>query len=507
MDFSVLQGALQLVVTLTTIQAVLLGTLWGVVIGAMPGLGSVIAISLCLPFTYSMEPLPAISILLGAYCGSVYGGSISAILLNTPGTAQSAATCFDGYPMAKKGHSNKALGWCTTSSVFGGIFSCIALMLLGPTLASFSLKFGPAETFTLIVLALTCIVSVSRGSVLKGMLSGVIGLFLATIGTDPMGGDVRFDFGIFALSAGIDLIAIVVGVFALTEVFWRAASFENESAYLLAYTGMKFPPLSEWKGRIGLLIKSSVIGTCVGILPGTGATTASFISYAEARRTSPRGKDFGTGEADGIIAPEAANNAVTGGALIPTLALGIPGDAVTAVMLVTLTLHGIQPGVRLMRDNPEIVYGAFMILFLANLCMAGMGALVARIFAKLLQIPEALLMATVIVFCLLGSYGVRSSDFDLFTALAAGILGVVFRCFRAPLAPLVIGMVLGRELELNLSQGLLVYDHNFLAFYTWDKPIALALAVTTAVVLFWPLAKTLLRIYRRSPEPDAAPLD
>ena len=489
MDFEILTTAFFMVFSPMALQAVALGTLWGIIIGALPGLGSVIAISLCLPFTYAMPPLPAIATLLGAYCGSVYGGSISAILLNTPGTAQSAATCFDGYPMSQKGQTDRALGWATSASVFGGIFSCLVLTVMGPTLARFSLKFGPPETFTLIVLALTCIASVSRGSTLKGILAGLIGLFLSSIGLDPMGGDIRFDFDIFALTAGIDLIAIVVGIFAFTEVFWRASSMIDESSYLLKYTGMKFPSLAEWKGRLGLLLKSSVIGTAIGILPGTGAATASFISYAEAKRTSPNGDRFGTGEPDGIIAPEAANNAVTGGALIPTLALGIPGDAVTAIMLVTLTLHGIQPGVRLMKENPETVFGAFMILIIANLCMIVFGILVARFFAKLLKIPEALLMAAIIIFCFLGSYGVRNSMFDLITALSAGALGFVFRYFKTPLAPLVIGMVLGRPLELSLSQGLLMKDMNFFAFYSYEHPIAVALLIVLVLVLCMPMLR------------------
>ena len=486
MDFEILTTALFTAFSPLVLQAVALGTLWGVIIGALPGLGSVIAISLCLPFTYAMPPLAGIATLLGAYCGSVYGGSISAILLNTPGTAQSAATCFDGYPMAQKGESDRALGWCTSSSVIGGIFSCIVLIVLGPTLARYSLKFGPIETCTLIVLALTCIASVSAGNTFKGILAGCIGLFLSTIGLDPMGGDTRFDFGIFALLAGIDLVAIVVGVFAFTEVFWRASSMLDESSYLLKYQGIKFPTWADWKGRFGVLFRSCVIGTVVGILPGTGAATASFISYAEAKRSSPNSDKFGTGEPDGIIAPESANNAVTGGALIPTLALGIPGDAVTAIMLVTLTLHGIQPGVRLLKENPETVYGAFIILIVANLCMVVCGILVARFFAKLLKIPEALLMAAIIIFCFLGSYGVRSSMFDLITALSAGALGFVFRYFKVPLAPLVIGMVLGRPLELSLSQALLLTDMNFFAFYTFDHPIALVLLAIFLFVLCMP---------------------
>ena len=479
------------------------GVFFGVIVGALPGLGPVVGITIALPFTYSMLPNQAIALLLGIYCGAIYGGSISAILINTPGTPSSAATVLDGFPMAKKGKAGLALGWCTFASLFGGLFSCIVLVICGPTLAMVALSFGPVETFALVMLALTCIATVSRGSTLAGLVAGFIGLSLAVVGSDPISGNIRFSFGFFMLSGGIGFIPVVVGIFALSEVFSRASEYvSGESINTLEYNGMEFPAWAEIKKRIGILFKSSIIGTGVGILPGTGAATACFISYAEVKRSSPRREQMGTGEPDGIIASEAANNAVTGGALVPTLALGLPGDAVTAVMLGTLVLHGITPGVRLMVDNPVTVYSAFFSLGIANLLMFAVGIFVAKIFAKLLRMPDPLLMCGVVVLCLLGSYGVNNSIFDVSVTVIMGMFGLLLRRFKVPLAPLVIGIVLGPMLEINLRQGLILTDGSFAAFFV-GHPIAVGLFIVTGLVLGIPLVRYLADLWMEMTEKKA----
>lgn len=500
MDTAILSEALGHAFALTSLGLLLVGVFWGALVGALPGLGSIIAITMILPFTYQLSSVGALALIMGVYCGAVYGGCISAILLNTPGTPQSAATCFDGFPLARQGKAGQALGWATAGSVFGGLFSCIVLIIMGPTLALFAQNFGPIETFALIVMALSCISGVSQGGLAKGLMAGSIGLFLGTVGSDPMNGNMRFTFDFFQLHGGIDLIAVVVGIFAIAEVLSRALEAgQNQGAGLGAYAGIILPRLAEWKGRLGTLIKSSLIGAAVGILPGTGAATASFISYAEARRSSKFAENFGRGEPDGIIAPEAANNAVTGGALIPTLALGIPGDPVTAVMMVTLVIHGMTPGVRLMRDNPDTVMAAFILLFLANLLLAPVGKIIARAFAKILVLPEALIMAGVSLLCVLGVYGNSFNAFHLKVALAFGVLGCVMRMINMSVAPLVIGFVLSNQLEVSLRQALILTDNNPLMFF--KSPVAVALFAVTALVIFLPVIKK--RRGRKTPPASA----
>jgi putative tricarboxylic transport membrane protein len=361
------------------------------------------------------------------------------------------------------------------------------LILGAPQLAAFALKFGPIETFALIVLALTCIASVSRGSMAKGLLAGVFGLFIAVVGSDPLSGDIRFTFDIFVISAGFDVIPVVVGLFAMSEVFVRVAYRAQASSRIIRYDGMKLPGFGAITKRIGVLLKSSAIGSAVGVLPGTGAATAAFIAYAEAKRSSRNGDKFGTGEPDGIIAPESANNAVTGSALVPTLALGIPGDAVTAVMLATLVINGITPGVRLMADNPAIVYASFIALLLANVAMLVVAVGAARVFSWMLRMSEPYLMMGITLFSLLGSYGVRGNVFDLYVMLGAGAVGFLLRLVRVPLAPIVIGLVLGPQLEINLRQGLVLTDGAFGAFFL--SPIAACLFVATAIFLCLPLIR------------------
>ncbi len=467
------------------------GTVLGVAVGVLPGLGSVIGITMVLPFTLTMAQVPALGLLLGIYCGSVYGGSISAIVINTPGTPQAAATALDGFPMARQGMADLAIGWATVASMIGGLFSVAVLILAAPQLAAFSLNFTSVEYFALGVFALICIAQVSRGAMAKGLLSGAAGLFVATVGADPVTGDMRFTFGSFELTAGISLIPAVVGLFALSEMFVRASEIHRPVEAVTHRVGFRMPALSAWRGRIWLLLRSCVIGSFVGALPGTGAATSAFISYSEAKRSSPRRENFGKGEPDGIVAAESANNAVTGSALVPTLALGIPGDPVTAVMLGTLIVQGITPGPRLFTEQLDLIYAIFFILIAVNLVMFAVGALGAQAFTRALRLPEPLLMSGVVVIALVGAYGIRGNPLDLLIALAAGIVGFVMRKSGFPIAPMVIGMVLSPMIENSLRQGLLITRGNFLAFF--ERPIALTLFILTAIILLWPVLRLLWR--------------
>ena len=485
-----LPEAMSLILTVEGMLVLTLGTMLGIVLGALPGIGSTVAVAMILPFTLTMSQAPAILLLLATYAGSVYGGSISAILINTPGTPQSAATCLDGYPMAQRGEAGKALGWATVASVVGGLTSAVVLIVAAPQLAAFALNFGPIETFALILLGLTCIVSVSEGSLLKGLIAGFVGIFLSTVGGDPITGEARFTFGEFQLIAGFNLLAVVIGVFALSEVLIRAAARPDGTRALVDFDGIVLPTLAEWKGRVKGLVKSVLIGNGIGVLPGTGAATAAFISYAEARRSAPTRAHFGKGEPDGLIASEAANNAVTGGALVPTMALGIPGDAITAVMLATLTLHGVTPGVRLMTENPVLMAAIFSGFFVINLMLLPLGMLVSRMAAPILRIREAYMLVMICLLCTVGVYFVRGNPFDLLVMAIAGIGGFILRRQGYPMAPLVIGMVLGPTLEISLRQGLIITDGSFAAFFV-GHPIAAVLVVVAVGMLSLPIIRML----------------
>jgi putative tricarboxylic transport membrane protein len=476
--------------TPAALLAILIGTAVGITVGVLPGLGSVIGLTMVLPFTFSMGQAPALALMLGVYCGSVYGGSISAIVINTPGTPQAAATALDGFPMAQRGEADAAIGWATLASLIGGLFSVVVLVLAAPQLAAFSLNFTVIENFALGCFALICIASVSRGAMAKGLASGALGLFLASIGVDSVTGDARFTFGNFQLSAGLALIPMVVGLFALSEVFVRAADLAKPRPSVIHRAGFRLPALTDLGRRWGVLLKSCAIGSFVGALPGTGAATAAFISYSEAQRSSRNRDNFGKGEPDGIIAAESSNNAVTGSAMVPTLALGIPGDPVTAVMLGTFIVHGLTPGPRLFTENLDLVYAIFLILVAVNLVMFVMGALGAQLFTRVLRIPDAVLMTMVAVIAIVGAYGVRGNLLDVGIAFGAGVLGLVMRRNGFPLAPMVIGLVLSDMIESSLRQGLLLTRGNFFAFF--ERPIALTLFVLTFLILAYPLFRAVV---------------
>ena len=452
--FSDIMHGIMITMSPDCLLALCIGAMFGTVVGALPGLGTAVAITICIPFTLQMGNASAIALLLGVYATSIYGGSISAVLLNTPGTPQSACTGFEGYAMAKAGKAEKALG--------------------------------------LICLGLACITSLSEDNQIKGLLMGVAGLFLATIGVDPLSGEMRFTFGSPQLVSGIDLMPIVVGVFPLAELFYRAYEVHaNVEPTAIDCKRISFPTWQEWKGRGLILLRSSLIGVGLGILPGTGATAATFVSYSSAKRLSKNGENFGKGEPDGLVAAESSNNAVAGGAMVPTLALGIPGEPVMALMLATLTLHGITPGVRLMADNPDIVYSTFLSLILANLLIIPTAIITVRGFGKLIKFPTAILLSIIVICSLLGVYLPRSNMFDVWMALLIGVIAFLMRFADFPVAPFLIGYVLSAQLEYRLGQAVIYKGDMPLTEYLFSAPVALVLFAVSACLLLAPMLRPL----------------
>ena len=474
-------GAIAISLSWQVLLAMAIGTVAGIIIGALPGLGTVLGLVMALPFTFAMEPATAIALLLSIYVSSIYGGSISAILINVPGTPQSAATVFDGYPMAQKGDGALALGYATIASFIGGVFSLIVLVIFAPQLAKVALSFGPIETFALILFALTTVAWVSSGQMLKGLIAALIGLFLATVGPDEMTGQIRFHFDNLFLSAGFTVIPLLIGIFAISEILYQAGTVDDVNRPSVSKGGFKVPPWSAWRPRIGTLLRSCSIGSFIGVLPGTGATAATFISYAEAKRRAPNPEAFGKGEPSGLIASESSNNAVSGGAMVPMLSLGIPGDGGTVVMLGALTIHNVIPGVRLFQEQPHLVTLIFVLLFVANVFMLVLGAAGASVYSRLLRIPVTLLMPLVLMLCIVGAYAIRSNPVDLVVVMVFGIIGFLLRLNSFPAAPIIIGFILGAPLERNLRQGLILTDTDFLSFFA--SPIASILFAVTGLML------------------------
>lgn len=454
--------------------------IWGIAFGSVPGLTGIVGVALLIPFTFVLDPTSGLLLLAGVYVGSTFGGSISAILFNTPGSPEAACTALDGYPMARKGQAGKALGIALASSAIGGIFGTIVLMLLAPPMAQFALNFGPAEYFALAVLGITAISAIGGGSVLKGLVAGLLGLGIATVGLDPITGTERFTFGNLSLLTGISFVPAIIGTFALAEVLQRAGE-RTSTAEVITDVSTKLPSLKEFLATRITLLRSSAIGAFIGALPGVGATTAAFISYSEAVRWSKRPQDFGTGVPDGIAAPESANNSAVGGSMVPLLALGIPGSATTAVMLGGLTIHGIIPGPRLMETNAQLVYTVFIGMFLANILMLVFGIRAARYFALVLKAPYALVGPAIVVLCMTGVYALNSNITDVGIMLAMGAFGFLLRKLKYPIASFVIGLVLGPIAERSLRQGLVITDYNYWEFVS--RPITAILLVASVASL------------------------
>ena len=452
------------------------GTLGGIVIGALPGLTATMGVALLTPLTFSMPPTTGLVMLCGIYCGAIYGGSISAILINTPGTPAAAATVFDGYALTKKGLAGKALGISAIASFCGGLFSALCLTFIAPQLARVALSFTSPEYFAMGCMGLSIVASISGEYVLRGLISACLGLVLGMVGIDAINGAMRYTLDTVNLLNGVSFIPVLIGLFAVAEVL-RTTESMLKSAHVEVHLSGVLPTLAELRGCARAMLKGSVIGTLVGIVPATGGDIAAFISYGEAKRSSKDGDQFGTGVLEGVAAPESANNGATGGALIPLMTLGIPGDAVTAIFLGALMLQGLRPGPMLFKDHADVVYAVFAGMIMANVIFLLFGLFAIKYLARVVNVPKPILTPIIFVLCIVGSYAINNNLFDLWIMMLFGVIGYLLEKFRFPVSPIVLGLILGPMVESEFRRSLLLSQGDYSIFYA--RPITMLILALT----------------------------
>ena len=471
-----------------TIIAVAAGCFIGLIVGMIPGLTISTGIIIVLPLTFVLPPEISIALLLGLYVSGMTGGSFSAILLNIPGTPSASATAMDGHPMAQKGEAGRALGIAIVSSFLGGLFSFLCLFFVAPLLAEVALKFKSPDLFSLVLFGLTIICSFAAQSLIKGFLSAGIGLAIITVGQDPMMGTQRFTFGEVNLIGGIHFLTALIGLFAIPQLVDNFTHIKNsvrDENVVKKITGI-FPKIADLKLIRVPVILGSPIGSFLGILPGAGGPIAAFLSYDYSKRLSENSEEFGKGSPQGIAAPESANNAVTGGALIPMMTLGIPGDPVTAILIGALLIHGLAPGPLLFVENGEFAYGVVFSFFWANIFNILIALIFIRLLVKVLSIPKTILMPTIAILCVIGSYALRNNFFDVYVMFSFGILGIIMRWLQMPIIPMLLAMVLGRQLEEHLRVSLIASKNDISIFFVSPFSVFfLLLAITSIAWSLW----------------------
>ena len=458
-------------------------TILGVIIGVLPGLGSTTGAALLLPFTLTMEPVHAITVLTTIYVSATFAGSITAILINTPGTSAAAATTFDGYPLAQRGEAGRALGIAVVASTIGGIFSVIVLCIAAPMLARVAYEFRPPEYFALTVFGLSMLASISAGGAVKNIIGGVFGVWLATIGAERVTGIERYTFGHYELYEGLAFVPVFIGLFAMSELLMQSKRLKDV-AEAIGLKAVKLPTKEDYKKIWRTVLRSCGIGTFIGILPAEGATVASMIGYSEARRWSKNKEEFGKGSVEGIAGAEAANNAATGGAMVPTMVLGIPGSGTTAIILVGLMVHGLRPGPYLFTEQVDTVYQIFGAMLVANVMFLFMGLYAAKFFARISLIPTTLLWPIVFALCVIGAYSLNSSLHDIWIVMAFGVLGFFARRHGFAVAPIAVGLILGEMVETNLQNSLKMFDGEWWLIFT--QPLAVVFLVLAFLGLCGP---------------------
>lgn len=482
-----LQSALQPITLLYCFIGVFLGTL----IGVLPGIGALATISLLLPITYHIPPTAAIVMLAGVYYGAQYGGSTASILLNLPGTPSSAVACLDGYPMAKQGRAGVALFMTTIASFVGSMLGILVLVMFSPSIAELGLKFGPAEYFAMMLVGLIAASTLASGSAMKGLAMVVLGLTLGTVGTDVNSGVSRFYFEIPELMDGINLVALAMGLFGISEVISSVNNTrDSKITEKITFKSMT-PTRKDWKESTMPMLRGTGIGSFFGALPGTGASIASFMAYAVEKKVSKDPGKFGKGAIEGITAPESANNAASQTAFVPTLSLGIPGDAVMALMLGALIIHGIQPGPLLMTQQPELFWGLIVSFGIGNIMLMILNLPLIGIWVAILRIPYNVLYPAIIVFISLGVYSVNNNTFDVFMVALLGVFGYALAVLKFEVAPLLLGFVLGPMMEENLRRALLLSRGDMMTFI--DRPISAGFLAFGGAIILWTAYSSLKR--------------
>ena len=479
------------------IAMVLFGCFMGSLIGMLPGLGPITAVALLIPVTYGLDPTTGMVLLSGVYYGAIFGGSTSSILINAPGEAATVATALDGYPLARQGYPGKALAIAAYSSFSGGTVSVILLMVFAPMLASVATSFQSADYFALMILGLTAVSAFAgRGGVLKALLMVVLGLMLATVGTDQTSGVQRFTFGSLELLDGIEFLMLAMATFALTEalsiILTRDASSDSLKPKMIGFKSLKVTK-KEFKLIAPTIARSSILGFFIGVLPGAGATLGSFMAYGMERNLAPPEEQakFGKGSLRGLAAPETGNNAASSGSFVPLLCLGIPGSGTTAVMLGALIAYGIEPGPRMFTDSPEVFWGIIMSMYLGNIFLLVLNLPLIPYFAKLLAIPRNFMVPMILFFSLMGVYLVTFNDFDILMMVFFCLAAMALRLMNFPMAPLLLGFILGGLMEDNLRRALMIYDDSL--SFMWQRPLTLGINLTTLFILFFPMLRSFMK--------------
>lgn len=489
----------------TPLMYIFIGVFLGCTVGAIPGLTTSMLITLTLPLTYHMTPVNAVTLLVSMYIGGVSGGLVSAILLRIPGTPASVVTTFDGYPMAQKGLAGRAIGLGITSSFIGGLISWVLMIILSPIMAKLALKFSTYENFSLVLMALVLIAALGQGDMLKALISGFLGLVFAVPGLDPIAGTTRLTFKIQQMTGGLSLLPILIGLFGISQILNEVLAIEKEVERIpLSLKGI-FLSWKDLKRHSGNFLRSSIIGTWIGVLPGIGADIGSIVAYSSAKNASKHPELFGQGSEEGIVASEAANNATICGALVPLLTLGIPGSVVTAILLGALVLHGLYPGPLLFADAPEVVYGVMATAFVANIVMFFIMIGGSIIFARLIDIPRSLLQPILVVFCVIGSFALNNRVFDVWVMFAFGLLGFFLEKCKVPLGPFIIGVILSPIAEVNLRASMMRNQGSLVPFFT--RPISLIFIIIAILSLVITLYKEYFSKKAKAKSSDSSEFD